>query len=86
MTRFIRGRHPWRVFALSLALVLSVAANVASYVASSAHAADSRECGASVPHAASSTHAYSLYPLIPGDKYIDSRTGISLPDSPMLSR
>lgn len=67
-----------RACVLSLALGLSVAANVAS----SAQAADSRACSSPTPHAASSTHGYPLYPLIPKDKYIDPNTGISLPENP----
>lgn len=82
MTKSITDRHQWRVSALSLALGLTLGLIVGANVVSIAHAADSRACSPSTPQAATSTHVYPLYPLVPSDKYIDPNTGISLPDSP----
>lgn len=80
-----------RVLALSLALGLIAAANAPS----AAQAASTKKAPGShqqltqatnvppIPHAASSR--YPLFPLIPKDRYVDPRTGISRPDNPSLN-
>lgn len=80
--------RPWRAYALSLALGLFAAANLApaALAADSAKSpqqtASQSTIGKDTALAADSAKSSMA---VPSDKYLDPRTGISLPDNPTLS-